>query len=387
MNKLPIERRVQILNLLVEGSSLRSISRVCDVSINTVTKLLVDAGTVCSIFHDDKVRNVPAKRVQCDEIWSFFYAKAKNVGAAKRAPYGAGNVWTWTALDADSKLIVSWMVGDRDADTANIFMDDLQTRLANRVQLTTDGYRPYLEAVAGAFQGGIDYAMLVKLYGQSEEAEKRYSPPEFLSTRVARVVGNPDPAHISTSFTERHNLTMRMSMRRFTRLTNAFSKKIDNHCHSLALYFVWYNWCRIHKAVRVSPAMAAGLTDKLMDMTDIANMVEAAAPKPQRSLYGTKEERTERERLAAMARIEAAEIDGIKAIIRDVWTLPTDLLPEELTAFARELRNRVQAGDSKEALYIRASLVQVHDMGMAISPAHRVLVDRVHTFLREKNSN
>lgn len=295
MNKLPIERRVQILNVLVEGSSLRSISRVCDVSINTVTKLLVDAGIVCAIFHDDKVRNVPARRVQCDEIWSFCYAKAKNVAAAKSAPYGAGDVWTWTAFEADSKLIVSWMIGGRDADTANIFMDDLQARLANRVQLTTDGHRPYLEAVAGAFQGGIDYAMLVKLYGRNEEAEKRYSPAEFLATRIVRITGSPDPAHISTSFTERHNLTMRMQMRRFTRLTNPFSKKIDNHCHSLALYFVWYNWCRIHKAHRVTPAMAAGLTDKLMHMTDIANMIEDAAPKPVRGPYGTKSERAIRD--------------------------------------------------------------------------------------------
>ncbi len=277
MNKLPMEKRVQILNLLVEGSSLRSISRVCDVSINTVTKLLVDAGRVCAAFHDEKVCTVKAKRVQCDEIWSFCYAKQKNVKGAKAAPANAGDVWTWTGLDADSKLIVSWSVGGRDAEDARDFMDDLASRLANRVQLTTDGHRAYLEAVEGAFGADIDYAMLVKLYGDSSEAEKRYSPAECTGCRKTPITGSPDPEHVSTSYTERHNLTMRMQMRRFTRLTNAFSKKVENHCHSLALYFVWYNWVRTHKAHKVTPAMAAGLTDKLMEMTDIATMIEDAA--------------------------------------------------------------------------------------------------------------
>jgi IS1 family transposase len=277
MNKLPLEKRVQILTMLVEGSSLRSISRVCDVSINTVTKLLVDAGRVCEAFHDEKVRKVKAKRVQCDEIWSFCYAKQKNVKGAKAAPANAGDVWTWTGLDADSKLIVSWSVGSRDADDARDFMDDLASRLANRVQLTTDGYRAYLEAVEGAFGADIDYAMLVKLYGDSPEAEKRYSPAECTGCRKTPITGSPDPAHVSTSYTERHNLTMRMQMRRFTRLTNAFSKKLDNHLCSLALYFVWYNWIRTHKAHKVTPAMAAGLTDKLMDMANIARMVDDAS--------------------------------------------------------------------------------------------------------------
>lgn len=281
MNKLPLETRVQILSMLVEGASMRSASRVADVSINTVSKLLVDAGNACVSFHHEKVQGVASKRIQCDEIWSFCYAKARNVARAKGAPYGAGDVWTWTALDADSKLILSWMIGARDTETAIIFMDDLQARLANRVQLTTDGHRPYLEAVPHAFQGEVDYAMLVKLYGDSPEAAKgRYSPAECIGARKQAISGDPDPKHISTSYTERHNLTMRMSMRRFTRLTNAFSKKIDNHCHALALYFVHYNFCRIHKALRVSPAMAAGLTDKLMNMADIAALVEAAAPKP-----------------------------------------------------------------------------------------------------------
>lgn len=276
MNKLPPEKRVQILTMLVEGSSLRSISRVCDVSINTVTKLLVDAGRVCAAFHDEKVRNVKAKRIQCDEIWSFCYAKQKNVRTAKAAPANAGDVWTWTGLDADSKLIVSWMVGGRDGDYAMTFMDDLRSRLANRVQLTTDGHKAYLDAVEGAFGADVDYAMLVKLYGESPEAEKRYSPAECIGCRKTRIEGSPDPAHVSTSYTERHNLTMRMQMRRFTRLTNAFSKRVENHLHSLALYFVWYNWVRTHKAHKLTPAMAAGLTDKLMDMTDIASMIDDA---------------------------------------------------------------------------------------------------------------
>jgi IS1 family transposase len=277
MNKLPLEIRVRILNLLVEGSSLRSISRVCDVSINTVTKLLIDAGRVCAAFHDEKVRNVKAKRIQCDEIWSFCYAKNKNVPTVKRQDLAYGDVWTWTGLDADSKLIVSWMVGGRDSDYAMGLMDDLRSRLANRVQLTTDGHRAYLEAVEGAFGADIDYGMLVKLYGESADSGKRYSPAQCIGARKTRIEGNPDPGHISTSYTERHNLTMRMQMRRFTRLTNAFSKKIENHCHSLALYFVWYNWVRLHKAHKITPAMAAGLTDKLMEMKDIATMIEDAA--------------------------------------------------------------------------------------------------------------
>jgi IS1 family transposase len=278
MNKLPLEKRVQILNMLVEGSSLRSISRVCDISINTVTKLLVDAGTVCAAFHDEKVRDVKAKRVQVDEIWSFTAAKQKNVARMKAPVEGAGDTWTWTAIEADTKLIVSWLVGGRDSGYAIAFMDDLRDRLANRVQLTSDGHRAYLEAVEGAFGGDVDYAQLVKLYGAVPESAKgRYSPAECIGARKERIEGSPDPRYVSTSYAERQNLTMRMQMRRFTRLTNGFSKKVANHCHSLALYFVWYNWVRIHKAHKVSPAMAAGLTDKLMDMTAIATMIEDAA--------------------------------------------------------------------------------------------------------------
>lgn len=288
MNKLPVAKRAQILNMLCEGSSMRSISRVVDVSINTVTKLLEDAGEFCAAFHFNRVRGVAAKRVQCDEIWSFCYAKAKNVADAKEAPYGAGNVWTWTAIDADSKLIVSWMIGDRDAETANFFMDDLQERLTNRVQLTTDGHKAYLDAVAGAFHDrGVDYAMLVKLYGEAEQKtpERRYSPSEFVKAEKRPIAGNPDEAHISTSYVERQNLTMRMSMRRFTRLTNAFSKKIDNHCHALAIYFVFYNFIRMHKTLRMSPAMAAGIADHLWSWDDVIALMDAADEPKKRGPY------------------------------------------------------------------------------------------------------
>lgn len=283
MNKLPLAKRVQILSMLCEGSSMRSISRVCDVSINTVTKLLVDAGETCLALHDELVRDVRASRIQCDEIWSFCYAKGKNVAKAKAATEDAGDVWTWTALDADTKLIVSYFVGDRSGQSAIALMDDLCSRLNNRVQITTDGHKAYLEAVEGAFGGDVDYAQLIKLYGDVPESHKgRYSPAECTGIKKNRIEGNPDLKHVSTSYVERQNLNMRMGMRRFTRLTNAFSKKLDNHIHALALYFMFYNFTRIHKSLKVTPAMAAGITGKLWSMEDIAHAIDARAEPPKK---------------------------------------------------------------------------------------------------------
>jgi len=276
MNKLPVAKRVQILSMLVEGSSLRSISRVAEVSINTVTKLVIDAGMACATYHDETVRNVKAKRVQCDEIWSFTYAKAKGVKTAKAAPENAGDTWTWTAIDSDTKLMISWWVGGRDAQTGYQFLTDLESRLTDRVQLTSDGLPAYLQAVPAAFGDDVDFAQLVKIYRASPASFKgRYSPAECIGAKKKVVSGNPDLDHVSTSYVERQNLTMRMSMRRFTRLTNAFSKKFQNHCHSLALYFVWYNWMRKHKSLGTTPAMAAGLTDKAMTMTDLVELMDA----------------------------------------------------------------------------------------------------------------
>lgn len=280
MNKLPMSKRTQILAMLCEGSSMRSISRVADVSINTVAKLLVEAGEACLAIHDETVRNVKASRIQCDEIWSFCYAKQKNVATAKDAPEGAGDVWTWTAIDADTKLMVSYFVGDRGAESAMILMDDLCARLSNRVQLTTDGHKAYLEAVEGAFGADVDYAQLVKLYGPTITAPGRYSPAECIGSKKVRREGNPDIAHVSTSHVERMNLSIRMQNRRFTRLTNGFSKKLDNHIHALALYFAFYNFCRIHKTLRVTPAMAAGITDRLWSLEDIVAKIDEMAPEP-----------------------------------------------------------------------------------------------------------
>jgi IS1 family transposase len=281
MNKLPLAKRVQILSMLVEGMSMRSISRVADVSINTVTKLLEDAGETCIRLHDETVRNVQASRIQCDEIWSFNYCKQRTVETTKAAPLDSGDVWTWTALDADTKLIVTYAVGDRTLSSARLFMEDLKERLSNRVQITADGHRAYVEAIEGAFGEDVDFAQLVKLYGPTPSPPGRYSPAQCTGTRKRVRAGDPDMAHVSTSYVERHNLTIRMGNRRFTRLTNAFSKKIDNHVHALALFFCHYNFCRQHKSLKgSSPAMAAGVTDTLWSLEMIAEKIEASRPAP-----------------------------------------------------------------------------------------------------------
>jgi IS1 family transposase len=269
MNKLTIQKRVQILQMLCEGSSMRSISRIVDVSINTVTKLLVDAGTACLEYQDKVFRNLNCKRVQCDEIWSFCYSKEKNIPEDKQGQFGFGDVYTWTAICADTKIVPSWFVGRRDYQSAKVFIQDLADRLAHRVQLTTDGHKAYLSAVEDAFGPDIDYAMLIKLYGNTSEGEKRYSPAQCTGEIKERIQGNPDMKHVSTSYVERQNLTMRMSMRRFTRLTNGFSKKVENHLHALSLYFMYYNFARIHKTLRVTPAMEAGVTDHVWRFEEI----------------------------------------------------------------------------------------------------------------------
>ena len=280
MNRLSNEDRARILHLLCEGVSIRAITRLTGASKNTVAKLLIDAGKACAAYHDANVRNVKSARVQVDEIWSFTYAKQKNVATAKEAPEGAGDTWTWTAIDADSKLIVSYLVGSRDAEYAVAFIQDLADRVAGRFQLTSDGLNAYLGAVEDAFGIDIDYAQLVKIYGPTITAPGRYSPAECTGTRIRRVQGDPDGAHVSTSYVERSNLTMRMHMRRFTRLTNAFSKKVENHAHAVALHMMYYNFVRIHKTLRVTPAMEAGVTDRLWDIADIAMLVEKAEAKP-----------------------------------------------------------------------------------------------------------
>jgi IS1 family transposase len=274
-NKLPTETRVQILNMLCEGVSMRAISRMTGVSTNTVDKLLRDAGIACVRYHDEAVRNVKAKRVQVDEIWSFVYAKQKNVKSAKAAPDRAGDVWTWTALDSDSKMILSYLVGARDSEYANAFLEDLHSRLATRVQITSDGWQGYYHAVGEAFGSNVDYAMLVKVYGEGPKTEARYSPAVCVGAMKQPKIGAPRAKHISTSHVERSNLSLRMHNRRFTRLTNAHSKKFENHCHMIALYTLWYNFVRINSAVKMAPAMAAGVSQKLWEMSDIVALIDA----------------------------------------------------------------------------------------------------------------
>lgn len=290
MNKLSSAARAQILHLLCEGSSVRAITRITGASKNTVIKLMIDAGRACAAYHDEHVRNVPSKRVQVDEIWAFVYAKEKNVARAKSAPVDAGDAWTWTAIDADNKLMISYFVGGRDGECAMWFMDDVAKRLANRVQLTSDGLRSYLEAVEGAFGCDVDYAQLVKLYGEAPESFKgRYSPAECTGIKKTRVEGNPDPAHVSTSYVERSNLTVRMNNRRFTRLTNAFSKKMENHAYSVALMAMYYNFVKMHRTLRMTPAMAASVSDRLWEIGDIVALVENAdEPAKKRGSYRNK---------------------------------------------------------------------------------------------------
>lgn len=286
MNKLPAAKRIQILSLLCEGASMRSVSRLADVSINTVSKLLVDAGLVCAAFHDENVRGLNSKRVQCDEIWSFVGAKHKNATPEQKAA-GWGDLWTWTAIDADSKLLISFLVGSRGPHNCYEFIKDVAARLssASKVQLTTDGFPTYIDAVDHAFGIDIDYAIIQKHYGAGPAADasaaSRYSPAKFTSATKEVIRGNPNPKLISTSFVERANLTMRMHMRRFTRLTNGFSKKAENHAHMVALFMVWYNWMKIHKTLRVTPAMEAGLADRVFEMADLVELIEQAeAPVP-----------------------------------------------------------------------------------------------------------
>ncbi len=280
MNKLHIKKRAQILHMLVEGNSLRATARMADVSRNTVDKLLRDVGSACLDYQDKTLRDLPCKRIECDEIWSFVYSKQKNVPEEMKELFGVGDIWTWTAICADTKIVPCWRVDYRDADAARGFMYDLASRLSNRIQLTTDGLRVYIEAVEDSFGDNVDYSQLIKIYGDAPKSEqKRYSPAKCTGTKKNKVNGKPNQSHVSTSFVERQNLTMRMSMRRFTRLTNAFSKKIENHMHAISLHFMYYNFGRIHQTLRVTPAMEAGVTDHVWSLEEIANLVPENQPK------------------------------------------------------------------------------------------------------------
>ncbi|MGA8170414.1 MAG: helix-turn-helix domain-containing protein [Methylocystis sp.] len=275
MNKLTKTQRAQVLHLLCEGMSIRAVTRLTGISKTTVSKLVVDAGQACSWYQDRVFRNLECKRVEVDEIWGFVGAKAKNADPELKAAGEQGDAWLWVATDANSKLVPSWLVGSRDAECANAFIFDLAERLSNRVQLTSDGHKPYLEAIEGAFGADIDYAMLVKTYGETSESVKgRYSPAECTGAKKVRIEGNPDMKHVSTSYAERNNLNIRMHSRRMTRLTNAFSKKMENHAHAMSLHFMYYNFVRIHKTLRTTPAMAAGVTKKLWEMSDVVDMLE-----------------------------------------------------------------------------------------------------------------
>ena len=277
MNTLSLEKRTQILGMMVEGMSMRAISRLTGASKNALVKLLADAGEIFAAYHDEHVRNLSCKRLQLDEIWSFVGCKEKNVTPEKKAE-GRGDIWTWTAICADTKLIASWYIGDRTAETGTLFTCDLRERLAGRVQVTTDGHRAYLQAMDAAFGNDVDYATLVKVYSETSEGQKRYSPAQIKGINKTCCTGKPDMKQVSTSYAERQNLSMRMGMRRFTRLTNGFSKKVENHAHALAIYFMHYNFVRIHQTLRCTPAMAAGVTNTLWSLQDMAKMLEKKAP-------------------------------------------------------------------------------------------------------------
>ena len=279
MNRLSPQKRAQVVASLVEGNSIRATCRMTGAAKNTVTKLLVDLGTVCSIYQDRVMRDLTCERVQCDEVWSFVGAKAKNVKPEKREQ-GWGDVWTWVAMDADTKIVPTYRIGTRDLGEATSFMKDLAERLSNRVQLTTDGHKAYLLAVDGAFEGEVDYAQLVKLYGSHPQDERRYSPPICTGMNATVRSGDPDPEHISTSYIERQNLTMRMSMRRFTRLTNAFSKKVENLAAAVSLHFMHYNFCRVHKTLGTTPTVAAGVADHVWTIDEIVALLEDAEATP-----------------------------------------------------------------------------------------------------------
>jgi IS1 family transposase len=281
MNRLDRTRQVQMLSALVEGNSMRSTARMADVSFNTVVKFLLNAGRVAMQYQDETLRKLTCKRLQLDEIWSFCGMKQANVPKEKLGQFGLGDVWTWTALDADTKLVPCWLVGSRTLEAAESFVCDLASRLVNRVQVTSDGHKAYVQAVESAFGGEVDYAILQKIYGAEAEGQRRYSPPACIGVNRAEVVGQPDPRHISTSYVERQNLTMRMNMRRFTRLTNGFSKKVQNHAHAVSVYFLHYNFVRVHKTLRVTPAMAAGVTKKLWSLEDVVDLVNE-------KIYGSK---------------------------------------------------------------------------------------------------
>lgn len=274
MNKLTNEKRSQVIAALVEGNSIRSTVRMTGIAKNTIVKLLAEIGSVCAEYMDKNLVNLNCRKVQCDEIWSFCYSKQANVPEDKQGKFGYGDVWTWTAIDPESKLVISWLVGLRNSDWAKVFMADVAKRLGNKVQLTTDGHKAYLEAVDQAFGTQVDYAMLVKLYGKEDSGEARYSPPKCIGCRREAIIGKPDRSHVSTSIVERQNLTMRMGMRRMTRLTNGFSKRVQNLEYAVALHFMYYNFCRIHQSLRVTPAMACGVTDKLWSIGDVVELLE-----------------------------------------------------------------------------------------------------------------